>query len=156
MNSGKIFALIPKISGEIGPIIKDRKNEAQGYRFRGIEDFLNNAHPALIKHGVFFAPEVIESKTLEGQTQKGAPTLRVLLRVRFRFYADDGSFVEVTTQGEGIDSSDKASNKAMSAATKYCLMNIFCIPTDDVADSDRDSPADFKLNNVNVADDFLK
>lgn len=152
---GKIFGLIPKIADEIGPIAKARRNEGQNYQFRGIEDFLNNVHPALIKHGVFFAPEVIESQTSEGETRSGATTLRVILRVRFRFYADDGSFVEVITQGEGIDSSDKASNKAMSAATKYCLINIFCIPTADIADPEKDNPeagrSRFQINNVAAA-----
>jgi len=31
--------------------------------------------------------------------------------------------------GEGMDSSDKATNKANSAAYKYAMFELFCIPT---------------------------
>jgi hypothetical protein len=39
-----------------------------------------------------------------------------------------------------LDNSDKASNKAMSGAMKYALIELFCVPTQDVEDSDRTSP----------------
>jgi hypothetical protein len=59
--------------------------------------------------------------------------------MRFQFFADDGSSVSVTTIGEGMDSGDKSSNKAMSAALKYALVQMFCIPTADDKDSENDS-----------------
>lgn len=134
-----IFKKISVISKEIGHISKDGTNAHQGYKFRGIEQFYAAAHPVLTKHGVFCVPQVIDKISENYPTDKGIK-FRVLLTVNHKFTASDGSFVEVITQGEGIDNSDKASNKAMSSAMKYAFIELFSIPTQDVADSDRDSP----------------
>lgn len=124
---------------EIGHISKGGENKAQGYKFRGIEQFYAAAHPALIKHGVFCAPRVIEKFTEQYLSKNGTPTFRVMLTIDHCFFAEDGSHITVTTIGEGVDTSDKASNKAMSAAMKYAFIELFSIPTEDVADSDRDT-----------------
>jgi hypothetical protein len=63
-----------------------------------------------------------------------------LMTVRFRFMASDGSYVDVVTIGEGADSGDKASNKAMTAAQKYALTLTFTVPFEDQEDGDRTSP----------------
>lgn len=140
MSTQQIYQLIPKVMGDVGSIGKDRKNEQQGYKFRGIEDMYNAIHPALVKHGVFCAPEVLECVSTDRVTANGKPAIRVEMKVRHRFYAPDGSYIDVTTVGEGIDSSDKASNKCMSAAMKYAYIELFAIPTEDIADGDRDNP----------------
>lgn len=152
--SQKIFSLIPKIMAEVGAIGKDRRNEHQKYQFRGIEDMYNAIQPALVKHGVFCVPQVLESSCTEGETKSNTTNYHVVMRVNHKFYADDGSFVEVITAGEGLDSSDKASNKAMSAAMKYAFIELLSLPTEDVADSDRESPeagksrSQFPIGNV--------
>ena len=57
--------------------------------------------------------------------------------MKYHFYAEDGSSVIVgPVPAEGIDSSDKATNKALSAALKYMLIQTFSIPTEDMTDSD--------------------
>ena len=43
------------------------------------------------------------------------------------------------TLGEGMDSGDKASNKAMAIAYKYALFQVFCIPTEEMTDPDGES-----------------
>lgn len=142
--TGQIFQLIPKVMNDIGSVSKDRKNEQQKYAFRGIEDFYQAAHPAMIKHGIFCAPKVLsrEAYRFEKTNDQGRTTtwLHVALEVEHRFYAGDGSYVPVTTWGEGLDNSDKATNKAMSGAMKYALIELFCVPTKDVEDADRESP----------------
>ena len=136
----QIFELIPKVMADIGAVTKDRKNEQQGYMFRGIEDMYKAAHPALVRHGIFCCPQVLERISDDRISGTGKPAIRVSLKVSHRFYATDGSFVEVITWGEGIDSSDKGTNKAMSAAMKYAFIELFSIPTSDIEDSDRVSP----------------
>lgn len=139
-----IYQLIPKVMADIGSVGKDRRNEQQRYAFRGIEDMYHAAQPAMVKHGIFCAPEVIEREVyrFEKTNDSGKSTtwLHVALKVTHRFYAEDGSNVSVTTWGEGLDNSDKATNKAMSGAMKYALIELFCVPTADVEDSDRTSP----------------
>lgn len=136
----QIYACISAVMAEIGAVGKDGKNSDQGYKFRGIDQFYNAAHPALVKFGVFCVPQVQTYESTERLTQSGKPSLRVVMRVAHRFYAPDGSSIEVITMGEGIDSSDKATNKAMSAAMKYAFMELFCVPTEELVDGDKDSP----------------
>ena len=158
-KAGKIYSLIPKIMADIKAIGKDQKNIGQGWKFRGIDQMYSAIQPALIKHGVFCCPQVQKSETFEIEAGEGKIAFRVILTIAHRFYADDGSYIEVITIGEGIDRSDKASNKAMSAAMKYCFIELFSIPTEDIEDSDRDSPeagkTKHKINNVTKVDKFF-
>jgi hypothetical protein len=55
----------------------------------------------------------------------------VTVKAEFDFVcAIDGSMHTVATYGEAMDSSDKATNKAMSAAYKYAAFQAFAIPTE--------------------------
>lgn len=125
-----IYTQVSKIMGEVGAIEKTRRSP-QGYSYRGIDDVLYALQPLLTKYGVFFVPTVQRVTREERQTQKGGNLIYTLLEVSFTFYAADGSSITAVTAGEGMDSSDKSSNKAMSAALKYALFQTFCIPTDD-------------------------
>jgi hypothetical protein len=137
----QIFKLIPKVMADVGAVSKDRKNLQQNYTFRGIDDFINAVHGPLHKHGVFVVPKVLSQSREERTTAKGGVLLYTLLDVAFRFYAPDGSYVEAVTKGEAMDSGDKSCNKAMSAAFKYALIQIFAIPTnDDYADTEVENP----------------
>lgn len=129
---------------EIEAVAKDRKNEQQGFKFRGIDDVYNELHARLAKHCVFTVPmimgryrETLEKKSIyQGQEKITRGTL-VVTNFRFRFYADDGSYVDADADGEAIDwGGDKASNKAASIAHKYALLQVFCIPTEDEKDPD--------------------
>ena len=61
------------------------------------------------------------------------------MKIKFTFYAKDGSFFESVVIGEAMDSGDKASNKALSIGLKYALLQVFCIPTEDDKDPDSTS-----------------
>ena len=136
----KIFKQINAVMNDLGAIAKDRKNTHQGYAFRGIEDFYNSIHPELSAKGVFIVTQVID-KVSETHQKGDKTSFRVMLNVNHKFYADDGSFVEVITAGEGVDTSDKATSKAMSMAMKYAFIQTFSIPTTDISDPERDSPS---------------
>lgn len=139
-----IYKKITQVMAEIGAVGKDQKNTAQGYKFRGIDDMINAAHPAFVKAGVFLIPEVLESKVEMREVTRGNGKAgidkHVQLRVKFTFFAEDGSHVSAITEGEGLDSGDKATNKAMSAALKYALIQSLSIPTADMEDADRVTP----------------
>ncbi len=132
----KIFKQMTAIKADISAISKSDRNKFQNYMFRGIDRIYNELHPLFSKHGVFCAPKVVGQMTEERKSIKGGINIYRLLTMEFTFYADDGSFVTMTTQGEGLDSSDKASNKAMAAAHKYCLVQAFMIPTEEKEDGD--------------------
>lgn len=136
----KIYSAICNAMAEIGAIGKDSKNQQQGYKFRGIDAVYNALQPVLIKNHIFVSPEVLEQHREERQTSKGGNLIYSVLKVKFTFYAEDGSNVSATVIGEGMDSGDKASNKAMSVAFKYACFEVFCIPTDEMKDPDEDTP----------------
>jgi hypothetical protein len=61
----------------------------------------------------------------------------VTVEAEFDFVSSqDGSKHTVKTYGEAMDSGDKATNKAMSAAYKYAAFQTFCIPTEGDNDAD--------------------
>ena len=76
------------------------------------------------------------------------------MKIKYTFFATDGTFVSATMAGEAADSGDKASNKAMSIAHKYALLQVFCIPTDDAKDPDSASP-DFTKHDSKDMKKFL-
>lgn len=135
-STGMIYKAIPAIMLDLSPVAKDRANQAQNYKFRGIDDVYKCVQAVMAKHGVFCVPQVEEDRTEERQTQKGSALIYRVLTIKYVFYAADGSSVSVKVIGEGMDSGDKASNKAMSVAQKYALIQIFCIPTTDPNDPD--------------------
>ena len=139
-TEGKIYKAIPCIMGEINAVGKNKKNTQQGFMYRGVDDVMNVINPALVKNNVFIVPEVIEQSREERKTAKGGSLLYSVCRMKFRFYADDGSYVEAVTTGEGMDSGDKSTNKAMAVAFKYACFQVFCIPTEEMKDPDAETP----------------
>ena len=139
-NNGLIYGKIVQIMKEVPAIGKNQKNSQQGYNYRGIDDAMNAMQNILPKYGVFYVPEVIESHREERTTAKGGNLIYSVLKVRYTFYAEDGSHVSAVVQSEGMDSADKSSNKAMSAACKYALFQVFNIPTKEVVDPDAETP----------------
>ena len=130
---------------DIGSVGKDQKNQAQGFKFRGIDQFVNALNPALIKHGVFIAPRCVseqhELKEVTRGSGKQGVDKHVTILMEYDFFAEDGSKVTIgPIPAEGLDSGDKATNKALSGALKYALIQTFSVPTEDMAEADLESP----------------
>lgn len=130
---------------DIKHVSKEQKNVAQGFKFRGIDQFVNALYPALTKHGVFMAPRSTSyTQTLKDVTRsngKAGVDKHVSIEMEYDFFAEDGSKVTVgPIPAEGLDSGDKATNKALSAALKYALIQTFSVPTEDMAEADLDTP----------------
>jgi hypothetical protein len=110
---------------------KDRRNESQGYAFRGIDDVYNALAPILSDVGLCILPAVKSREVVERATANGRTVFYVNVDVDFAFVSSkDGSSHIVSMPGEAMDSGDKATNKAMSAAFKYACLQAFCIPTE--------------------------
>lgn len=137
-NGGQIYTLIGKAIGMIGAIGKDKMNEQQKFKYRGIDQVYNALNPVMAELGIFFCPEIIDQKREERVTKNGTVLTYTLLTMKFTAYAPDGSNVSLTVVGEGMDSGDKSSNKAMSVAMKYAMFQLFCIPTEEMKDPDAD------------------
>lgn len=135
-----IFESITKIMEEVPAIGKNKENVTQHFKFRGIDDVMNALQPLLAKYKVFIVPEILEQTREDRQTQKGGNLIYSICKIKYKFYAEDGTSIEAVTIGEGMDSGDKATNKAMAIAMKYALFQVFCIPTEEMKDPDSETP----------------
>lgn len=135
----KVYAAIAAVMSDVSKegVGKTRRNQQQGYNFRGIDDVYNALAPSLAKHKLIVLPRVLSRELVERQTAKGGVLFYVTVEVEFDFVSgEDGSRHVAKTYGEAMDSADKATNKAMSAAFKYVAMQTFCIPTEGDNDAD--------------------
>ena len=142
----EIYGAIIEAMGQINAIAKGRKNSTQGFQYRGIDDVMNELHGILAKCGIFIVPTVLDEQRTTGTTSKGGTMFYTRLKIKFTFYAKDGSSVESIVIGEAMDSGDKASNKALSIGLKYALLQVFCIPTEDDKDPDATTVEGFVAN----------
>lgn len=117
------------------------RNNEQGYSFRSIDHFMSALNPAMAAAGVHVAPTVLQRITNEDHTTQGGKIMRwVDVEMRFTFYGPAGDSFDVITWGEARDAADKATNKAMTGAFKYAIMQAFMVPTEDLDDADRHNP----------------
>ena len=133
-----IYESIAAIMNEGYAITKAKKNVQQGFMYRGIDDVMNTFQPLLSKYKVFVVPEVLTAEREERHTKSGNNLIFSVLRLKYTFYAEDGSSVSAVVIGEGMDSGDKASNKAMAVGMKYAMFQVFCIPTEEMREADPD------------------
>lgn len=143
MSELAVFKSIANITGELAKqgISKDRKNQQQGYAFRGIDDIYNTLSKLLAENELCIFPFCEYRETTERTTQKGGVIFYTTVKMKYKLVsAIDGSSVECCTVGEAMDSADKSTNKAMSAAYKYLCLQIFCIPTEGDNDADATTP----------------
>ncbi|MCY0959634.1 ERF family protein [Streptomyces sp. H27-H5] len=136
-DSPRVFQVIHGVMKDVMPVSKDQQNTQQNYAFRGVDDAMSAMAGPMRNHGCFIAPEVVEHR----QRPRGEKGTHTVLKMLYRIYGPAGDCLLVTLPGEAMDSGDKSTNKAMSAALKYMLFWVFMIPVDSrsVDDSDRDT-----------------
>jgi hypothetical protein len=139
----KVYQAINAVQAalSVDGIGKNRTNtQGSGYKFRGIDDVYNALAPLLAKHGLVIIPRMMKRTSEERQSKSGGALFYVTVEAEFDFIAaEDGSSHTARTFGEAMDSGDKATNKAMSAAYKYAAFQTFAIPTEGNPDADAET-----------------
>ena len=135
----QIYKLIAQAMGKVGAIGKDSTNKTQGFKYRGIDAVYNALNPVMSELGLFITPEILDHRREERQNANGTVLKYSILTIKYTMYAPDGSNVSCVVVGEGMDSGDKASNKAMSVALKYACFQLFMIPTEEMVDPDQET-----------------
>ena len=141
-----VFTAINQVQAALAKtgIQKNQQNQQQRYNFRGIDDIYNALGPKLAEFGVCIMPTVLDRQVVEVATQRGGRMNHVTLKVKLDFISsEDGSCKSIEVYGESMDSGDKATNKAMSAAYKTACFQVFCIPTES-----QDNDADFQTHEI--------
>ncbi|CAB4159277.1 Essential recombination function protein [uncultured Caudovirales phage] len=119
---------------------KNARNKEQGYNYRGIDDVLNALSAQYAAHNLVIRPSVLEREVIEAKTAANKPLWKVTCKVSYTVLsAVDGSSVECVVYGEAMDTADKATNKAMSAAYKYLAIQLFAIPVEGQPDADAET-----------------
>ena len=140
MSEQLIYGKIANIIKETKAISKTEKNQQQGFKFRGIDNVMNELHELFSKNDVFILQEVQNFTTENRITKSGGTNTFTRATIKFKYMTTDGSCVETTNVGEAMDSGDKGMNKAMSIALKYSLLQMFLIPTEESKDPDLNTP----------------
>lgn len=142
----KVYQAINKVQAELAKqgIGKDHKNQAQNYKFRSIDDVYNVLSSILAENNLCVLPRILSRDLRLAETKSGGSMHYVTVEAEFDFVSsEDGTKHTVKSYGEAMDSGDKATNKAMSAAYKYAMLMAFSIPTEGDNDPDQ-SPQEIK------------
>lgn len=135
-----VYVAIAAIQGDLAKtgIAKNRENkQGSGYMFRGIDDVYAALAPLLSSHGLCVIPRMVDREVVERTSRNGGALFYTTVKAEFDFIAvADGSSCTACTYGEAMDSGDKSTNKAMSAAYKYAAFLTFAIPTEGDNDAD--------------------
>jgi hypothetical protein len=134
-----IIGAICEIMNAIDAIKKGKTSDHGNFKFRGIDDVMNVLGPLLRAHCVFISPELVSCTRERYTANKGGGLMNTMVEVKYVFTsAADGSTHTVgPIPGEGMDTGDKSSTKAMSVAMRTMLLQVFAIPTED-RDPDHD------------------
>lgn len=138
-----VYGAIAGVMEDIGRIgiSKSGRNQQQGFQFRGIDQVYAALNPILVKHKLMILPRAQDAVREHLTTAKGGHMNSVVMPVEFDLVCSlDGSKHTIRTIGEAMDSGDKASNKAMSAALKYAALQAFMIPIVGAPDADEETP----------------
>lgn len=123
-----IIGVMAKVSG----VKKRDKNTVQGFNFRGIDAVVNAIGPALREVGGVIVPTIIEKQYDRGITKNGTPTVEAFLTIAFDWYGTDGGEpIRGIVACEAMDTSDKATAKAMSVGLRTFLLQTLMLPTDE-------------------------
>jgi hypothetical protein len=143
MVAPRVYAAIAAVTAEFAQasIAKVHRNEVDQYLYRSIDDVLNRLSPLLAKHSLCILPRAVERIVLDRQGLGEALLVNVTLRVVYHIVsAKDGSTHTVEVFGEALDTGDKGTAKAMSAAYKGAMLQTFCIPVSHAEEPDAHSP----------------
>lgn len=138
----RVFAAISAVMRDVMPVAKDKENQQQRYKFRGVDDAMSAMAGPMRAHGLFILPSIAEHRT-ERRGENDRMT-HVNITMRYHVYGPAGDCLTAEVPGEASDYADKATNKAQSAALKYLLFTLFMIPVDgrSIDDGDRDHPVE--------------
>lgn len=131
MTSPDVYRAINKVTKELSAagISKRHTNDQGRYKYRSIDDLLNRLAPVVAKHRLCVLPRMLGREFAEMTGAGGEYVGRVVVRVAFDLIsASDGSRHTLEAYGEALDTGDKGTSKAATAAFKSAIFQAFCIP----------------------------
>lgn len=144
-----IYQKINEVMKNIEYLAKDGKVEFGTTKYKAIseEKVTTAVREQLVKQGIVIIPIQQESENKElTRTEKSVNMLTsVHTRYRIQNVDDVNDFIEVESNGTGVDTQDKGVGKAMTYAYKYMLLRTFAIPTGEDPDKISSAETDAKI-----------
>lgn len=134
-----VYAAISDLTKDLAlhGIQKDAVNQGQKFKYRGIDQVYAALSTRLPKFSLVMIPRVLNRTVAERISRNGGANFYVTVEVEYDLVStQDGSIHVAKSYGEAMDSGDKATAKAMSAAYKYLCLELFCIPVEGQEDAD--------------------
>lgn len=153
-----IFQKINEVMKNIEYLTKDDKVEFGTTKYKAIseEKVTTAVRDQLVKNGIVIIPIEQESENKELiRTDKSVNMLTsVHVKYRIQNIDDVNDFIEVESNGTGVDTQDKGVGKAMTYAYKYMLLRTFAIPTgedpDKISSAETDKKVENEVNNTTI------
>jgi hypothetical protein len=121
-----------EVMAAVDHVAKNGNNASQNYKFAQAADVYAAVRGELAKRFVIPIPTVLSAEFHDKPTRNGGSMTYCTAKVRYDFTdAETGEVMSAEMVGSGSDSGDKSVYKAMTGATKACLINTFLIPTGD-------------------------
>ena len=144
-----IFQKINEVMKSIEYLAKDDKVEFGTTKYKAIseEKVTTAVREQLVKQGIVIIPIMQESTVTELIRTDKSVNQRADVHTRYRIQNIDdvNDFIEVESNGSGVDTQDKAVGKAMTYAYKYMLLRTFAIPTGEDPDKISSAETDYKM-----------
>lgn len=144
-----IYQKINEVMKNIEYLSKDDKVEFGNTKYKAIseEKVTTAVREQLIQQGIVIIPIKQESTNKELiRTDKSVNMLtEVHTTYRIQNADDVNEFIEVESNGSGVDTQDKGVGKAMTYAYKYMLLRTFAIPTGEDPDKISSAETDKKI-----------
>lgn len=144
-----IFQKISEVMKAIEYLTKDDKVEFGTTKYKAIseEKVTTAVRKELVKQGIVIIPIMQESTATELIRTEKSVNQRADVHTRYRIQNIDdvNDYIEVESNGSGVDTQDKAVGKAMTYAYKYMLLRTFAIPTGEDPDKISSAETDYKI-----------
>jgi hypothetical protein len=131
-----IYEAISRVMSQV-EFIQKQKSATLKYAYAGEAAIITELRPFMIENGiVMYCYGISDIETREYQSSSGTAMVNVAALYQWMFvHIDSGTFITVWSRGEASDTSDKATNKATTAAKKYALLQTFLLITGDDPDA---------------------
>ena len=144
-----IYQKISEVMKNIEYLTKDDKVEFGTTKYKAIseEKVTTAVRKQLVEQGIVIIPIMQESVVTELIRTDKTVNQRADVHTRYRIQNIDdvNDYIEVESNGSGVDTQDKAVGKAMTYAYKYMLLRTFAIPTGEDPDKISSDETDDKI-----------
>lgn len=135
-----IYQKMLAITRDLAPVAKALNVNIGKGSYKAVSEYsvLEAVKPLEWEYGIYSYPhhrEIVNQAILEGYDGKKSVFVRVETTYRFINIDNPSEYIDVISYGDGVDTQDKATGKAMTYADKYALMKAYKVQTGDDPDA---------------------